>query len=337
TCFHSEGMEHGICLPVPADGSGACWTGADCPDGECRDPAICACGANCVSEAGWCLPAGCCAGDGDCDGGDVCIVTSGSLGVCKPELVAGYACWRDADCDFGLCEGASVCPCGAACDMEDVPGLCTAPPTGCCTQDPDCQDLKTCVFTGGFPGVCKSAPLEGQCWSAADCAVGECVGPQVCPCDADCDAEDEPGWCTSEYPGCCQVDGDCVGGSSCVVAGDAMGVCRPDPGAGACWEDGDCPGGYCAGADLCPCGIDCPQASPGLCSDLPAGCCLSAAGCAAGQVCASPKWDDGPGICKDPVAGGCWSDADCDGGACAGVTLCPCGDDCLVPDEAGTC
>ena len=336
-CFITDAPEPGVCLDRPQEGSLDCWDNLDCPSGECRDAAICPCGANCLHDIGWCLLDGCCAGDVDC-AGERCILSAGAVGVCKPDLIAEYACWEDGDCDFGICEGAVICPCGALCDVADTPGTCTAPPIGCCTQDADCENLWECVFSAGFPGVCKEPPAEGLCWSGTDCAFGDCTGPAVCPCDADCDGVDMPGWCTTEFPGCCFEDHHCPGGQYCADQLGAMGVCKDLPGPGECWEDGDCPAGFCAGADICPCGMDCAVADQvGLCSDLLPGCCLSAADCGDGQLCAVPAWEANLGVCKDPAPGGCWSDADCGGGACADVILCPCGALCPIGDAAGVC
>ncbi len=337
-CFITDAPSPGVCINVPAEGSFNCWDDGDCPSGECRDAAICPCDSGCLHDIGWCLLEGCCAGDGDCSDGERCVFTDGAVGVCKPDLIAGYACWEDGDCEFGLCNGAVICPCEMDCDMEDTPGNCAAPPAGCCTQDADCENLWECVFSAGFPGVCKEPPLQGLCWSAADCASGDCTGAEVCPCDADCDGEDALGWCTTEFPGCCFEDENCTGAQYCADMTDAMGLCKDPIGPGECWEDGDCPEGFCAGADICPCNFDCAiEDQVGLCSDLLPGCCLSVDDCDGGQVCALPGWEDTVGTCKDVVDGQCWSSADCGGGTCADIILCPCGAMCPIADTAGVC
>ena len=338
-CFITDAPVPGVCIDIPEEGSMSCWDDGDCPSGECVDAVICPCGADCHHDMGWCLLEGCCATSGDCSGGEVCVFTDGAIGVCKPVLIAEHACWQDGDCAFGLCEGALVCPCDALCDEEDKAGTCTAPPVGCCLQDDDCENLWECVFSAGFPGVCKEPPAEGLCWSATDCAVGDCTGAQVCPCEADCDGPDVPGWCTTEFPGCCFEDHHCPGAQYCADLKSGMGMCKDPPAAGECWEDEDCPEGFCAGADICPCNFDCFIADQaGFCSDLLPGCCLSVDDCVAGQVCALPGWEDTVGTCKDPVPGHCWSNADCaDGGTCDGVILCPCGALCFVEDAPGVC
>jgi hypothetical protein len=74
---------------------------------------------------------GCCYLDQHCASGQACVggecYTSSPPGVCKSTagLAAGQ-CWRSADCPSATptCQGASVCPCGAACFAADKPGTC---------------------------------------------------------------------------------------------------------------------------------------------------------------------------------------------------------------------
>jgi hypothetical protein len=78
--------------------------------------------------------AGCCAADTDCRGRQYCApnaTCSGgvAVGVCKDPPADRGRCWRDADCPAvagrpGVCEGARVCPCGAACLLPDAEGTC---------------------------------------------------------------------------------------------------------------------------------------------------------------------------------------------------------------------
>jgi hypothetical protein len=58
----------------------------------------------------------CCSSDSACVANEECI-----SGKCERKPPS-YQCWRDSDCSFGTCSGASVCPCG---------------PGGTCTQSPD--------------------------------------------------------------------------------------------------------------------------------------------------------------------------------------------------------
>ncbi|PKN56096.1 MAG: hypothetical protein CVU56_17820 [Deltaproteobacteria bacterium HGW-Deltaproteobacteria-14] len=263
----------GHCLAPPA--SGRCWGADDCEPGQrCDGPASCPCSDPCPGpvEPGTCVsgvvPSGCCDGVTPCPSmGDelACVgVTAAQLGVCEPPAAHG-ACWSDADCASGRCEGASVCPCGANCVSQR--GACATPVSpACCGDDDDCPSGYAC---GGAPGsedgVCKSGvSLEaGQCWGQAHCGAGQwCLGAWVCPCDADCDGEDEPGTCVDMPAGCCVDDAGCDDGRVCRgVSGSTPGRCVADPNGGeclgdaaCCWADDDCPGSSsCQGASVCGC------------------------------------------------------------------------------------
>jgi hypothetical protein len=102
-------------------------------------------------------------------------------------------CWRDSDCKFGTCMGASVCPCGYDCDAPDQMGSCPVPGPNCCKTDNDCGDFQwmPCVN-----GVCKQPQSGGLCWVDAECPQGQkCIGASVCPCGAMCAVIDTPGKC----------------------------------------------------------------------------------------------------------------------------------------------
>lgn len=140
----------------------------------------------------------CCTDDFDCpqyfDGDETgaplayeCVA-----GVCK-EFPPPGQCWDDGDCPYGVCQGASVCPCGYDCDGWDTPGWCSLPPEPyCCTSDWQCGDF---AYVPCVNGVCKE-PVTGGCWTDAECPAGlACVGASVCPCGADCAMADMPGKC----------------------------------------------------------------------------------------------------------------------------------------------
>jgi hypothetical protein len=72
---------------------------------------------------------GCCFVDGDCAGprercvGSVCDASG--EGVCKADPPGADTCWDDKDCRAGTtCMSANICPCGAACLVADMPGVC---------------------------------------------------------------------------------------------------------------------------------------------------------------------------------------------------------------------
>lgn len=136
---------------------------------------------------------------------------------------------------------------------------------------------------------------------------------------------------------CCVYDHDCPVGFDCAKPRDAWtGACLALPGGDGCWEDDTCgPGRLCLGAFPCPCDGEAPEGcgAPGTCHDELPGCCGSDLDCPAPLVCA-------PGnTCAEPlVFGRCWSDADCHPSqACAGTTVCPCGEVCSAPTAAGQC
>jgi hypothetical protein len=72
---------------------------------------------------------GCCFVDSDCTGprercvGSVCDASG--EGVCKADPPGPDTCWDDKDCRAGTtCMSANICPCGAACFVADMPGVC---------------------------------------------------------------------------------------------------------------------------------------------------------------------------------------------------------------------
>jgi len=108
--------------------------------------------------------------------------------------------------------------------------------------------------------------------------------------------------------------------------------------------------GRCDTGDTCCGELVCREASSGdgFCVEVDdlcfvgaqSGCCLDDADCEGEATCYGAECrSDGDGMCKDPPpAGECWGDGDCGAGmTCMGAVICPCGAECLVPDELGTC
>ncbi|MCC6643980.1 MAG: hypothetical protein IT374_00195, partial [Polyangiaceae bacterium] len=115
--------------PAP---SGECWDDGDCPKPgtHCDGEIACDCSLDIVcppkERPGTCVQGGgngaCCKSDNDCEKGFEC---AGPLGksVCLPTPPKGE-CWSNADCGGGICEKATICPCGANCLLPNSPGKC---------------------------------------------------------------------------------------------------------------------------------------------------------------------------------------------------------------------
>ena len=374
----------GVCKLPPANGG--CWDDTDCIDtaGTCENAVLCPCGASCAKpdQPGTCksgiVPGPeCCVDSSECGIQMLCVETSAG-GVCMTPPKAGQ-CWSDDDCggDVGSCMGASVCPCGAQCFAPDTPGVCKdfQPPSDCCATDSDCNVMgggSCAVGDGMVNGMCMATLKFGDCYNDSHCDGGVCNNAILCACDVLCAAGNIAGTCGPPVflpPGCCDDDGDCDNGETCVVDDQpflppgspvgGQGVCKPKAPVGSCWSAADCAmDEICDGQTICPCGAFCigvPD-SPGTCVKSggpdPGGglCCDLDKDCLSGEQCVVP-FDMFPptpgapipgqsGVCKTkPVAGDCWSDADCGGmiGSCIGSTVCPCNSFCFMPDMPGTC
>lgn len=208
----------GVCEPIPPF-EGKCWRDDDCEAGEeCVGASACPCNADCdsVDMYGDCMPDNTpcgCLFDEECQPGEVCAVLPGGGGVCKPAPALGD-CWDEGDC-FEMsqtCEGETLCPCDAMCDVPDMLGKCAPLPSGCCNSDADCGPTQVCrgIWPGSkLPGACKDdlsqligCPYPGGCcWDDTDCAEGKkCTDGSVCGCIAllyvqGACAEDQTGFC----------------------------------------------------------------------------------------------------------------------------------------------
>ncbi|NOZ00676.1 MAG: hypothetical protein GXP54_02145 [Deltaproteobacteria bacterium] len=348
----------GECLPQPQP---ECQTDKDCLQYEFCD------------HSPWDEMVGCCVpldedGAGCPDGYPVCP------GTCK--MKPGL-CWNDADCENGQhCEGASICPEGAACFAADHPGKCVADEPVECEADAECAPGQYCnVLCGNdwCKGTCDPVP-DGQCVKDADCSKGQkCVtGPcpacYPCPCFGTC--ED-----TGLEPGQCWTDADCEDEQYCdvVKCDPATGEkcigpyeCKPKPVEG-CLSDKDCAEyEYCdfivydGTMDCCPpnafCDANIPPCEGGVCRLQP-GLCWTDDDCAFNEQCEGVLFancgdptdpdvncigGDWPGKCA-PKESECMSASDCPTGfTCEVETICPpCADDdppCLAPCwSQGTC
>ncbi len=141
-------------------------------------------------------------------------------------------------------------------------------------------------------------------------------------------------------PVCCANDSDCpeLLGEDPVQVACVNGNCKMPAPPGQCWQDSDCPFNQCFGQSVCPCGqnaADCKADQPGYCASPspPPACCNSDFEC--GDEVYAPCVQ---GVCENSVVGACWKDQECPKGAhCVGVSVCPCGVTCGVPDQPGKC
>jgi hypothetical protein len=127
-----------------------------------------------VAEESAALIPGCCTADTDCRSKSPRCVE----GVCSP-LPPDGECWDDTDCDYGeTCEGASTCPCGAACLVASHPGTCVPAADPCdgldycdCIADAACQPVTEACFC-----ACHEYKCAGDC--ECICGGGDYLGCQ---------------------------------------------------------------------------------------------------------------------------------------------------------------
>ena len=336
----------GVCVPTPE--ADACYESRDCAEDEaCQGAHVTICVMSSLPAAGTCVPMPdhCCYDDGDCEDGRECQGANEATwgpGECLLPPDPG-SCYRDEHCPEAFsCLGAQPCGCLVDCYWAG-PGYCTVTGSSCCFFDYDCAEGLHCVEgdLGGAPGFCKPQPDDGTCWGSVDCADGQtCEGAMMCPCDADCDMEDQPGTCTPPQSDCCLSDEECPAGMTCVFLDDPLGfqggACKPAQPEGMCWMHEDCAETeLCVGANPCPCDWDGEGCDlPGDCVDKEAfACCVTHDDCQKGMMC-------GPvNTCVDiPAFGQCFSDADCyETQTCTGAMVCPCNALCTMPTTPGEC
>ncbi|TNF30990.1 MAG: hypothetical protein EP329_12945 [Deltaproteobacteria bacterium] len=338
----------GFCLQ-PLSEPGRCWQDADCGgDRVCAGDSVCSCEAPCpgLIEPGWCMDAApsCCYADHHCDVGEVCAMGDAATGGrCVPAPGDGR-CYTAAHCDGGACAEATTCPCFSS-SCAPAPGLCLGP--GCCASDDACATDNGKDYVC-HAGSCVEVPPAGQCWRDEQCGPAErCTGGSACPCGLLCAVGNIPGRCVPDLPdACCLQDAECGPGRECAheIYQSSFGTCVDAVPAGECWDDQDCPGSEtCEGESTCPCGIDCAQVAPGVCSGRIPACCAIDEDCPSGYACGGAYADatGAPsGVCKPrPLsAGACWGQAHCPHGAwCLGAQVCPCDADCDGADQPGTC
>ena len=274
------------------DSGNCCDTDADCAgvDEECLDP------------FGACETSGVlCDNDLDC-GGHCAInvaVVCASDADCAPFACNGppkVPCVSDENCTAPATCEPNPCVADEACIQEPAAtGRCTNDDSPCASDD-DCPAGEYCVRPGnctvseapceaGFPsGRCSTGAFDGQeCRADANCAHCSGDGPATW-CDSDSDCRE----CTVTQTACtttadcpnkvctggtvpgnfCFVDGDCLGGGTCVTQTCEGADCVTDPiclmpnspeglcgGTGpACQDSGDCDGVACVFTGSCTAG-----------------------------------------------------------------------------------
>ena len=304
SCAFSEPGSIGLCVPL-ASGAGECWDSGDCAKGEhCEGATFCPCDTLCgqIQAPGSCkadpLPVPCvgeCADPatttcvGDIDYPDAGVDVPG-----KCMLIPGEGlCWEDSACsDTEVCVNAVYCPVGAACLVDE------------------------------HPGVCLDALLtaSGQCWADADCNVSGAVADPPAGMLA-CTGALVPALWTSgtakmapPTPGeCCLVSfGECFEDNDCPVGEHCDGAVMPFT--GACTDPlGDEVAGQCVPnnpwpEELCLHDYDC----------APGSSCIGEWICPPGSLCIDPPYR---GLCLT-TGDACWEGAACDGGPCNDAWIC---------------
>ena len=340
SCHPTLGCIPGAALP------GCCTAQDQCDDGNpcngistcqvetatCTATAPIACSdGNPCNGLEVCLPAqGCVSGNAlVCGDGDVC----NGLESCAPEQ--GCVPGTPLTCDDGLpCTGDEVCHPISGC-------LGGKAPSGCCTNDLDCNDLDFCNGTGSCTvatGTCVIVPPAtcddaNVCNGAESCvpALG-CVSGTLLDCDDGdlCDGQEVCHPALGCLPGlapACSDGNPCNGQESC----DGAAGCLP----GTPLQCGD--DNVCNGQELCAPFFGCIQGLGLTCGDGNA-CnghegCDPKLGCVAGKppTCSDGNVCNGVESCEPAV--GCIGGKAltcADGNACNGVETCDAGLGCVA-------
>jgi hypothetical protein len=327
--FDGIGYGAGGAIPSP-DGCNTCWCGEDgsisCTEIDCGSDA-----ELCGYSGGWWNENSC--GDYYCGAAPLCdaIIPGCDCGPLA-NFVSGYGCVDDGSCGGSTCSSTSECAADEYCTVDD--GECRS---GCAWEAgenggdsfeaPDVSCAPVCL------GTCES--ISG-CLYDWDCDPGyHCAGSSVCPPDATCVWEGEPGVCVPDDRGCfadaecppghvCDGEVVCPEGSACFVA-DSPGACvlaEPPPctelSEAACLERRDCMAIYVDAVAMCDCACDWEVAAGATtCSaDMEGPCCTGFAGC-------------------EPMPStGCSSDLDCsEGSHCEPSDFACLSVDCPLPGE----
>ncbi len=261
---------------------------------------------------------GCCSADGQCRPGT-------TIGACGKDGATCLACDQlGFDCQSGVCAGVKP-----LCDAKTCA-------TGCCDASGDCRTGDTSDACGGGGAACANCVAEGKgCVSGAcqgappPCSPSTCAG--CCDASGACQAGTatsacgaggkaceacagpqatcaQPGGYCAAFPacgpvtcpdGCCDADGNCVGGKESASCGQKGQACQNCAAASQeCAPQGFCFTGKHCGPDNC------------------AGCCTLTGECVAGS--ANDACGQYGSICSS-CAGG----AECKGFVCDSGAKCP--------------
>ena len=332
----------------------ACSAVSECRSGYCVDGVCCdqACTGTCQACSGAKKGSG---ADGTCG-----LVVAGvdPDNDCQQDVAA--SCQHSGACDgLGGCElWASGTVCGAdscANGFQIQPrcngyGTCSAPnvscapffgcgATACLTQCTTYDDCAANAWCNDNTKLCEAdRPLGGPCYSAAQCASGNCSGNICCDtaCQGDCQScwavytggaqdgicrsikagTDPKGLCTAEAQDTCGLDGSCNGAGACSYYATGLSCGSPTCADGA-RNAYSCNGlGHCSTSATYCAPYVCSGAAPNQ---------LCRASCATDADCVAAYWcRTSDGTCQpDQAKGlGCAAASQCSSGNCADGVCC---------------
>ena len=174
-----------------SDAGGGGGTGASAGSGETGSGGA---GGQSTGDSGGLAGGGqmpeCCGVEVSCPPGYSCAGPDlrANRGSCEPTPADAASCWNTYDCPAdGICTGQTTCACDDDCSEPNSPGTCEPMGEPCCRDDEECEADEVCVGADGYyKGRCEPLPAEGECFTDVDCATGECVGAERCPCGTNC-------------------------------------------------------------------------------------------------------------------------------------------------------
>lgn len=292
--------------PTSCDDQNACTKdtilGANTCQAECRNTPITAC-----SSGDGCCPSGCdfsadddCPNPQSCGNGTVdagercdgdCPTSCDDQDACTSDALTGSAAQCTAQCTFttiNACKDDDGC-CPASCifitDNDCEPPAPSGEVGSACTQDNQCQGLRSGCITQASSPIYRGGYCTKTCAQDADCGAGSHCSTAQAQCVKNCSQNSD---CRMGYV-CTDDDGDRA--KECVPAQGAPGD--------ACTADNTCRGAD-AVCDLAADGVF----KDGYCSKP----CTNHQSCGAGGNCLTS-----PNSTEKSCVGACNSDSDCRG------------------------